>query len=185
MKILKKLHFCLISALMILFSISIAGCGNKTEQTSSNSSAKTETETKENTDNKESSSNTYKVGDKITFEGEEVTVVSVERNYNTGNQYQTPKDGEEFVKISINIKNVSNKNISVNPLEFKIQSSDGALESPNYNTYSLDDQFESAELVPEGTRSGSIIFEVPKDDANLKLVYTPSILSAKSITIEL
>lgn len=125
------------------------------------------------------------MGDVINFEGEEVTVTNVERNYDTGNQYSTPKTGNEFVKITVNIKNISNKEISVGAHEFELQNSKGSIESIASPTYSLEDVFDNAKLISDGEKSGSMIFEAPKDDEGLKLVYKPSFLSSKELKISL
>ena len=52
-----------------------------------------------------SSQNEFKVGDVIAFDGREVTVTSVQRNFYTGNQFIKPSDGKEFVKVNVTIEN--------------------------------------------------------------------------------
>ena len=64
-----------------------------------------------NVSNQEAEEKTdFAVGDVISYEGREVTVVSVERNYNSNNEFYQPESGKEFVKVSIKIENKS-KNI--------------------------------------------------------------------------
>ena len=52
-------------------------------------------------------------------------------------------------------------------------------------TYSLEDYLDLDKLAPNGEVSGSLIFEVPKGDSNLKLKYKPSFWSSKNIIIKL
>ena len=183
---MKKILLALIVAVL---SVSFVGCGNNSSN-SNNSSEPSQSESSSKTDNSSSQSNQsetkeYKVGDTISFEGEEITLTNVQRNYNTGNEYSKPASGKEFVKVTVTIKNVSNSNISLSPFDFKIQDSNGSQESLAGESYSLDDQLNSAELIPQGTKTGSMIFEVPKDDAGLKLIYKPNAFNDKQIAINL
>lgn len=81
--------------------------GTKVGENNNNSSNTTQKETKKD----------FVVGDVISFKGEEVTLNSVERNYNTGNQFSTPKKGKEFVKVNLLIENKDNDNLSYNALD--------------------------------------------------------------------
>ncbi len=171
----------LIIFMVAIISIACVGCGD----TNSSQESSTEAPPASNSDSSKNENLEYKAGDVINFEGEEITLTNVQKNYNTGNQYSKPASGKEFIKVTVTIKNVSNENISVNPLEFKIQTSNGVQESVSGETYSLDDKFISAELISQGTITGSIIFETPKDDSSLKLVYQPNLFKGKQISINL
>ena len=168
--------------IVLALPLAFVGCGSEKTQESSSSSSSSSSSLESTQESKETE---YKVGDVINFEGEEVTVTNVEKNYDTGNQYLTPKTGNEFVKVTINIKNISNNEISVGAFEFELQNSKGSIENIVSPTYSLEDVFDNAKLVPGGERSGSMIFEAPKDDTGLKLVYKPSFLSSKELKINL
>jgi hypothetical protein len=80
-----------------------------------------------NSDNSESTNNEFKLGDVISFDDKEVTVTNVARNYNTGNEFSKPKDGKEFVKVTVEIKNKSKSDISYNTFDFKIKTDNGVL----------------------------------------------------------
>lgn len=176
----------LLTILMVVgMSTAFVGCGGTKTKESSDSQSSQSSESSSSTLNSEQDSAEYKVGDVISFEGEEITVTDVKRNSSTGNTYEKPKENHEFIKISVNIKNVSDKDVSISSYEFKLQNSNGAVEDSSYLTPSLEDAFDSAELVPGGSKAGSIIFEAPKGDANLKLVYEPSVLSNKKLKINL
>lgn len=161
-------------------SVSCVGCGNnktKESSTTSNSSS--------NSSDSNKLKDEYNVGEVIKFEGEEFTVTNVDKNHKSSNQYIKPKEGKQFVKVSVTIKNISDDKISVNPLEFKLLNSNGELAEIDGETYLLKDQFDSAELVKGGTKSGSIVFQAPKDDNGLKLVYKPNLLKDVEVKIKL
>lgn len=116
----------------------------------------------------------YKVGDVISWAGREITVTNVDKKYVP--EHSKAKSGKEFIKVTINLVNKSDKDLSVNPLDFKVKDSTGAKETVAGSTYSLSDQFESATLSPGGSRKGSIVFEVNKDDNDLKLICSTNII---------
>ncbi len=149
-----------------------------TQENNSQSSSKNE-----NTQNSSTESKEYKVGDAVSWDGKEITVTDVERDYKP--KYSTEKNGKEFVKITINIVNKSNENINVSPLNFKIQDSDGAQKTLGGNTFFIDDQLESATLTPGGSKKGAVVFEVKKGDNNLKLICASDILFSNTIEIKL
>lgn len=126
----------------------------------------------------------FNVGDIIAFDGKELTVEKVERNWNSGNAYLKPKDGKEYVKVSVKIENKSETEMNYNVFEFKAEDSNGAAESTDGQTYSLPDSLGSGDLVKGGKKSGSMIFEVPAV-SSLKLHYQPSFWSNKKVIVNL
>lgn len=126
----------------------------------------------------------FNVGDIIAFDGKELTVEKVERNWNSGNAYLKPKDGKEYVKISVKIENKSETEMNYNVFEFKAEDSNGAAENADMQTYSLPDSLGSGDLVKGGKKSGSMIFEVPAG-SSLKLHYQPSFWSNKKVIVNL
>ena len=126
----------------------------------------------------------FNVGDIIAFDGKELTVEKVERNWNSGNAYLKPKDGKEYVKVSVKIENKSETEMNYNVFEFKAEDSNGAAESADGQTYSLPDSLGSGDLVKGGKKSGSMIFEVPAG-SSLKLHYQPSFWSNKKVIVNL
>ena len=137
-----------------------------------------------NSDNSESTNNEFKLGDVISFDDKEVTVTNLTRNYNTGNEFSKPKDGKEFVKVTVEIKNKSKSDISYNTFDFKIKTDNGVLESTSWSA-SPDDSLGSGKLAENGKIKGSMVFEVPKGDKKLSLRYSPSFWSNKNIEIKL
>lgn len=135
-------------------------------------------------DSKKEEKTEFNVGDIIAFDGKELTVEKVERNWNSGNSYLKPKDGKEYVKVSVKIENKSETEMNYNVFEFKAEDSNGAAESADGQTYSLPDSLGSGDLVKGGKKSGSMIFEVPAG-SSLKLHYQPSFWSNKKVIVNL
>ena len=135
-------------------------------------------------DSKKEEKTEFNVGDIIAFDGKELTVEKVERNWNSGNAYLKPKDGKEYVKVSVKIENKSETEMNYNVFEFKAEDSNGAAESADGQTYSLPDSLGSGDLVKGGKKSGSMIFEVPAG-SSLKLHYQPSFWSNKKVVVNL
>ena len=131
-------------------------------------------------DNKE-----YKVGETVTLNNHALTVTNVQRDYSTGNKYMAPGSGNEFIKVTVKLENKSSGNINVNSYDFKVQDGGGSAGYPKSATYALDDKFDSAQLAPGGSKTGSLVFEVPKGDQNLKLIYRLSSVANKQIDIKL
>ena len=138
----------------------------------------------QNSEKKKEEKTEFNVGDIIAFDGKELTVEKVERNWNSGNSYLKPKDGKEYVKVSVKIENKSETEMNYNVFEFKAEDSNGAAESANGQTYSLPDSLGSGDLVKGGKKSGSMIFEVPAG-SSLKLHYQPSFWSNKKVIVNL
>ena len=156
--------------------------GNSQKSSNSNQKASSDTNFLNQTEN--TSSRVYKIGESAELEGRTITLTDVQKNFNMNNEYSTPKEGSQFVKIAVKVENTSDSEIVVSPYELRIQDGSGAIESLVSVTYLLDDQFESATLIPAGSREGAVIFEVPENDENLKLVYQPSSADA-SVTFDL
>lgn len=138
----------------------------------------------QNSEKKKEEKTEFNVGDIIAFDGKELTVEKVERNWNSGNSYLKPKDGKEYVKISVKIENKSETEMNYNVFEFKAEDSNGAAENADMQTYSLPDSLGSGDLVKGGKKSGSMIFEVPAG-SSLKLHYQPSFWSNKKVIVNL
>ena len=124
----------------------------------------------------------FKVGDVIAYDGKEITVESVERNWIA--EYSKPSDGKEYVKVNIYIENKSDEKISYNVYDWEMQDSNGDIKSQAF-VVGNDDNLGSGELAKGGKKSGSIVFEVPNGDNELVLHYKSSFWSDKTIEIKL
>lgn len=127
----------------------------------------------------------YKVGETMTFKDRKVTVTSVERNFSTGNEFVTPEDGKEFVKVNIAVVNTSTSKITVYAGDWKIQDGNGVIDGYNVLATSVAKNALgiSVELAGGGQVSGALVFEVPKGDMNLELQYRASFLNTVVIKL--
>ena len=180
--IYKKIWFWV--GVIIIISI-IGGAGSQQAKkvgessSSSDNSSSASSEQEKTSDEKTE----FKIGDVIAFDGKELTVEKVERNYNTGSQFITPKEGKEFVKINVKIENKSDKELDYNSFDFKVEDNQGAIETYSVMAQS-DDAINYGELAKNGKKTGSVVFEVPTGSA-LKLHYQPSFWSNKKVIVNL
>lgn len=162
---------------LVLLGVIISASGSKSDTATKVGDNKTETSTTEQT--------VFKVGDVISFDNKKVTVTSIERNWNSGNEFIAPSSGKEFVKVQVSIENNSNDQISYNTFDWKIQDSKGVIQSAASVTYTVDGALNSGELAKNGKVAGFIVFEVPNGDTGLTLQYNPTFWSDKKLEIKL
>ena len=110
-------------------------------------------------DNKKTEKTNFKVGETIAFDGKEVTVKSIDRDWKSDNQ------------------------LSFNTFDWKIEDANGAIEGPSATAFTTNDNLNSGTLAINGKKEGSVIFEVAKD-STIKIHYQPSFWSNKKIVIE-
>ncbi len=166
--IYKKVWFWIIIVVVVVVAIGVAGSNG---DTNTQTGAQTETKTE------------YNKGEEAILGNGAITVTKVEKS--KGNDWDKPKSGKEFVIVSVTIENKGNDNLSYNPLYFKMQNSQGQQENMTFSTIDQDTALQSGELIPGGKVSGTIIFEQPKDDKGLILIYNDSIWSSKELKIKL
>lgn len=123
----------------------------------------------------------FKVGETISFDGKEVTVKTLQRNWTSDNQFTKPRDGKEFIKANVTIVNKSTDELPFNKFDWKVEDTNGAIEEPSFGN-SADDDLGSGDLAVNGKKEGSVIFEVPAG-SSIKLHYKPSFWSNKKIVI--
>lgn len=117
------------------------------------------------------------------FEQEEIATVNnvnysitkIERT--KGKEYFEAGEGKEYVIFTIQIENKSDKKISYNALDWKVEDSSG--DEKTYALWGGDTNVDlnSGDLNSGGAKIGTIAFEVPKDDKKLKLKYYDNMLS--------
>lgn len=129
-----------------------------------------------------SDNSTFKIGDVIAIDGQEITVTNVQRNW-TG-EYSKPDAGKEYVKVSVKIENKSDETTSYNSLYWSMEDGNGAIESEAF-VIGNDDALNSGDLAKGGKKAGSIVFEVPQGDQKLKVHYKPNMFSSREAIIEL
>lgn len=174
---MKKLLFITILSSFTL----LAACSETSEPKKVADSASTEAKEEKP---KEETKTEFNVGEKIELEGTMLTVSKVEKS--KGSEFETPKEGSEYVIVHLDIENGSEENISYNPFDYTLQNSQGQVVDSTFSMVNEDSALESGELTPKGKVSGSVIFEAPVGDAGLKLIYTPNMfIDSEKITINL
>lgn len=168
-----------IIAIVVIGGIAGAMGGNK-DNAATNTGTNSDSQTKKAEEKTE-----FKVGETATFDDKSITVTDVQRNYDTGNQFAKPESGKEFVIVTVNIVNNSNSSLDYNTFEFKMQDSNGVQQSEAFTALS-EGKLNSGSLAKGGKITGKLAYEVPKDDAGLKLLYQNfSFFDNKAITFNL
>lgn len=121
---------------------------------------------------------TYSINEPASYKDVEYTVTNVE--YSDGNEWDNPAQGKKFVIVTIKIDNKSDKKISYNALDYKMLNSQGQEDEETFTTINSDTSLNSGDLVPGGTKTGSIVFEEAESETSLKLEYYPSMLDDKA-----
>ncbi len=110
-----------------------------------------------------------------TYKNVEYSIVKVEKTQGN-NEYLKPKDGYEYVKVTVKIKNNSDEKISYNALDWSMVNSNGAEDKWGTITFDDDDTLSSGELNAGGTIEGVLVWEQKIGDKNLKLRYYETIV---------
>ncbi|MEG2283554.1 MAG: DUF4352 domain-containing protein [Bacilli bacterium] len=100
------------------------------------------------------------------------------------NEYNKPKAGYEYVKVTLKIENKSDKKISYNALDWQMVNADGVEDA--WGTYTADNDImlSSGELDSNGKIEGVLIWEQKTGDSNLRLRYYNNALFDSKYTIE-
>lgn len=129
----------------------------------------------ESTKDSPTEKNIFKVNDVIKLDGYEVVVSQVERDYQSSNQFIKPNDGNEFIRIHVEVKNNSSDKKSYNYTDWELEDANGALTSVDIAGYSADDSgLGYGDLTSGGKKTGTLVFQIPKGQTGLKLHYKPT-----------
>lgn len=174
--VFKRWWFWVLVVIVLIGIGSAAGGGNSSNPTSGgNSSA----------DKKAEEKTEFAVNEKAVFDNKSITVTEVQRNYDTGNQFSQPESGKEFVIVTVQITNDGDGTLDYNTFNFKLQDSNGVQQSEAFSALS-EGKLNSGSLAAGGKVTGKLAYEVPKDDAGLKLLYQDfSFFDNKAITFNL
>lgn len=121
-------------------------------------------------------SKVFGINEPVKYKGLELSVTKVEKS--NGDDFDKPKDGMEYVIVTVKYKNAGEEKISYNPYDFKMLNSKGQITDQALTSVDSSTSLSSGELAPGGEISGTIAFEQPKGDAGLKLQYTGSWFSS-------
>lgn len=125
----------------------------------------------------------YMQNEIATYKNVDYSITKVEKTQGN-NEYIKPKDGYEYVKVTIKIENKSNEKISYNALDWQMVNEDGVEDA--WGTYTGDDDIElsSGELDAGGKIEGTLVWEQKKGDNNLRLRYYYNALLEDKYTIQ-
>lgn len=174
-------------ALVLIGAIGSALGGNNSSSkstTDDNSSVATDT-TKSATPEtkKEKPKEFYAINEEVKLNNAVVKVTKVEKS--NGGDFDKPKDGMEYVIVTVQIKNSGDSEISYNPFDFTMQNSKGQITNKAFTTIDSDTSLSSGNLAGGGEVSGTIAFEQPKNDNGLILKYKGNMFSNKEIQFKL
>ena len=128
---------------------------------------------KNSTSDKKESKTSFNTDETVTYKDVEFKIENIERS--NGSEYDSPEEGKEFLIITINIKNNSDKKVSYNSLDWKLTNSNGQENSETF-TITNDNALNSGDLASGGTVTGTLAYEVPQGDSDMKLSYYGNIL---------
>lgn len=172
-------------AVLVVIGIIASGGGeDSTEPVSKTASEETSSETDSETNTKEEpAKEVFAINEAVQLGDNVLTVTAVEKS--AGSDFDVPKQGHEYVIVSVQIENAGEENITYNPFDFKMANSQGQIVDTGFITVDSDTALSSGELAPGGKVSGTISFEQPAGDAGLQLQYVPSFWSDKTIKVNL
>jgi hypothetical protein len=148
----------------------------------------TDTDTAEEADDAEAGEeealkDVYAVGEAVQLGDNVLTVTEVVKS--SGDEFDSPKSGHEYVIVHVTIDNAGDENISYNAFNFKMANSQGQIVDQAFTIVDSDTSLGSGELAPGGTVSGTISFEQPADDPELQLQFEPGFWSGDMVKVDL
>ncbi len=119
----------------------------------------------------------FKQNEVATYKDIEYSITKVERTQ--GQEYFEAGDGKEYIVFTLKIVNKSSEKISYNALDWKLE--DGNGDENDYALWGSDTNTDlsSGDLNANGTKTGTIAFEITKGDKELTLKYYETILSSE------
>lgn len=178
-----------IVALIILGNIGSAMNGSKNgaittvDNSKSTSTTDTVTVTKSTKTSNPVVKDFYAINEDVKLNDAIIKVTKIEKS--DGSDFDKPKNGMEFVIVTVSIRNSGTGEITYNPFDFKMQNSKGQITDEGFTTINTDTQLNNGSLASGGNISGSIAFEQPKGDNGLILKYKGNMFSNKEIKIKL
>lgn len=146
----------------------MAGGGNEQPTSKDSGSQKESSTAKKKTEKKEEKTE-FSQSETVSFKDVDFTVTNVKKT--AGNELDTAKEGHEYVIVTIKIENKSDKKISYNPFDWKMENSNGQEVDGAFTITDNDTALNSGDLNAGGMVEGSLAFEQPQGDTGLKLNY--------------
>lgn len=130
------------------------------------------------------SSQTGAIGDLIKETGIEYQVLSASRLNSL--ESSQPKAGAQYLKVEIAIKNTSNDTLFVFPYHFEVHNEKNQVIKPITSLIETENLLGISEIVSGGTLQGTLLFEIPQQSSELKLMYSnPSSFKTEHVAIDL
>lgn len=170
-------------AIILVIAIFSGGEDEEAEIVSSDGESNSEESNQEEQKVEKEEKTEFNIGEKVELKNNVVEVVEVEKS--SGDEFDKPKEGKEYVIIHVAIENDGDKEITYNPYDFKMKNSNGQIEDPTFTIVDSDTSLSSGELSPGGNVSGSIVFEQEIGDEELQLIFEADFWSDKKITFNL
>lgn len=117
----------------------------------------------------------YKMGECARYGDLEMTLTNVQRC--SGDDYDKPKEGMEYVIVTLKIKNVGTNKAAYNPYFFRMKNSKNELHDKAHSSANSHTALKSGILLPEEQIEGSLLFEEFKGDNGLILQFQDNVRS--------
>ena len=109
----------------------------------------------------------FSMDDIIEYNDVDYKIVSIETS--NGNDYKSPKAGNQFLIVNIYIKNKGKEKVPYSYQNWTMSNSKNEEEQRIFTSINVDTALYSGELVRGGVKTGSIVFEQPINDPKLKM----------------
>ena len=109
----------------------------------------------------------FAMGDLITYNGVDYKILKVETS--EGNDYKRPKEGNQFLIVTVYIKNNTGEKIAYDYKNWTMSNSKGEEKKRIFTSVNVDTALYSGDLVIGGIKTGSMVFEQPKKDPKLRM----------------
>lgn len=116
----------------------------------------------------------FESNETVTYENVEYKITNIECSQ--GTEFDKSSDGNEYLIVTINIINKSNNKVSYNAFNWKLTNSNGQKNNETFSIINNNTALNSGDLAVNGNVTGSIVFEIPSGDSNMKLSYYKTIL---------
>ena len=111
----------------------------------------------------------FGMNDVISYNDVDYKIVKVETS--NGNAYKSPKEGNQFLIVTVYIKNNSSKKMPYSYENWTMSNSKGEENKRIFTSINVNDALYSGKLVIGGIKTGSMVFEQPINDSKLKMNY--------------
>ena len=124
----------------------------------------------------------FSIGDIITYRGVDYQVTKVETSL--GNSYKSPREGNIFVIVYVTITNNTGDKIQYSYNNWTMSNSVSDDDKWIFTSVNAGTALYTGELIIGGVKSGSIVFEQPKDDDKLRLNFYDLMYEENSQLVE-